>query len=72
MAQALCDTLSDEFAPAGDALAGASAPACGQAVEQWLRQQAAPALAALREDPARGLSSAEVLGRIAQEHAKQK
>ena len=68
MAQAMLNDVAQEYGLAdGNA---AMAPSADAAMEQWLRREVAPALAAMRNDPSRGLASGEVLARIAKEHAK--
>ena len=41
-----------------------------RAVERWLRDQVAPAYDALKADPSRAVSAAEVRARIAAEHKR--
>ena len=68
MAQAVLNDVTQEYGLVGDK--APIAPALDTAVEQWLRRDVAPALAAMRNAPSRGLASGEVLARIAEEHAK--
>jgi antitoxin ParD1/3/4 len=41
-----------------------------RAVERWLRDQVAPAYDALKADPSRAVSAAQVRARIAAEHKR--
>jgi antitoxin ParD1/3/4 len=43
-----------------------------RAVERWLRDQVAPAYDALKADPSRAVSAAQVRARIAAEHKRSK